>query len=94
MPAAQRNVVNGFLKGRLGFNTFLLSLLLIGSPRSSPAADEAELDSIPRATEGLPDSGNESPQQRGRFRSESGVYRTSVTAHWFQNSTRFWYRND
>jgi fermentation-respiration switch protein FrsA (DUF1100 family) len=37
-----------------------------------------------------------SPQQRRRARggSEPGVYKAQVTPHWFQDNTRFWYRND
>jgi len=37
-----------------------------------------------------------SPQQRRRSRGSSvpGVYKAQVTPHWFQNNTRFWYRND
>jgi dipeptidyl aminopeptidase/acylaminoacyl peptidase len=41
-------------------------------------------------------SEHESPQQRrGRFGApEAGVYKARITPHWFQNDTRFWYRND
>ena len=41
-------------------------------------------------------AGELSPQQRRRSRggSEPGVYKAQVTPHWFQNNTRFWYRND
>jgi dipeptidyl aminopeptidase/acylaminoacyl peptidase len=30
----------------------------------------------------------------GRRASASGVYKAQITPHWFQNNTRFWYRND
>jgi hypothetical protein len=34
-------------------------------------------------------------QRRGRFGGpERGVYKAQITPHWFQNDTRFWYRND
>src|SRR5947209_8294006 len=34
-------------------------------------------------------------QRRGRFGGpERGVYKAQISAHWFQNNTRFWYRND
>src|SRR5690242_15868686 len=34
-------------------------------------------------------------QRRGRFAGpERGVYKAQINAHWFQNNTRFWYRND
>src|SRR5262245_38063262 len=42
----------------------------------------------------------QSPQQQqrrggGRFGGPPrGVYKSSVTPHWFANETRFWYRND
>jgi dipeptidyl aminopeptidase/acylaminoacyl peptidase len=37
----------------------------------------------------------ESPQQRRGFgRPQRGVYKAQITPHWFQNNTRFWYRND
>ncbi|MGO8930678.1 MAG: DPP IV N-terminal domain-containing protein [Limisphaerales bacterium] len=41
-------------------------------------------------------AGELSPQQRrgSRGSSEPGVYKAQVTPHWFQNNTRFWYRND
>ena len=35
------------------------------------------------------------PNRRGRFGApERGVYKSRITPHWFQNDTRFWYRND
>src|SRR5438874_227929 len=34
-------------------------------------------------------------QRRGRFGGpERGVYKSQINPHWFQNDTRFWYRND
>lgn len=34
-------------------------------------------------------------QRRARFGGpERGVYKSQITAHWFHNNTRFWYRND
>jgi dipeptidyl aminopeptidase/acylaminoacyl peptidase len=34
-------------------------------------------------------------QRRGRFGGpERGAYKTQITPHWFENNTRFWYRND
>jgi dipeptidyl aminopeptidase/acylaminoacyl peptidase len=37
----------------------------------------------------------EAPQQRRGFgRPERGVYKARITSHWFQDNTRFWYRND
>jgi dienelactone hydrolase len=34
-------------------------------------------------------------QRRGRFGGpERGIYKAQIAAHWFQNNTRFWYRND
>src|SRR5437660_1349008 len=33
--------------------------------------------------------------RRGRFGGpERGVYKAQVTPHWFQENSRFWYRND
>jgi len=34
-----------------------------------------------------------SPQRRGRG-PERGVYKATIAPHWFQNNTKFWYRND
>jgi dipeptidyl aminopeptidase/acylaminoacyl peptidase len=41
-------------------------------------------------------AGEIGPQQRrgSRGSSEPGVYKAQVTPHWFQDNTRFWYRND
>src|SRR5882672_11912062 len=34
-------------------------------------------------------------QRRGRFGGpERGVYKSQIAPHWFQNNSRFWYRND
>src|SRR6266850_4173607 len=36
-----------------------------------------------------------SQTRRGRFGGpERGVYKAQITPHWFQENTRFWYRND
>jgi dipeptidyl aminopeptidase/acylaminoacyl peptidase len=36
-----------------------------------------------------------SPLQKGKgFKGPTGVYRDRVTAHWFADDTKFWYRND
>jgi len=36
-----------------------------------------------------------SQTRRGRFGgSERGLYKAQITPHWFQENTRFWYRND
>src|SRR5690348_11093875 len=35
-----------------------------------------------------------SPQRRGPGPPVRGVYKARITPHWFQNDTRFWYRND
>src|SRR6266851_8109193 len=32
--------------------------------------------------------------QRERPGPVAGVYKAQITPHWFQNNTRFWYRND
>src|SRR5262245_18511606 len=43
-----------------------------------------------------PASANENPQQRrGGFGGAPprGVYTSTITPHWFQNDTRFWYLN-
>ena len=48
------------------------------------------------AVAGVKPAGESSPAQRRRSGggSEPGVYKAQVTPHWFQNNTRFWYRND
>jgi dipeptidyl aminopeptidase/acylaminoacyl peptidase len=57
---------------------FLLICVLAWQPGSGRAAE----DSTPQ-------------QRRGRFgAAERGVYKARVTPHWFQDNTRFWYRND
>ena len=40
-----------------------------------------------------PDPLHEAPQRRGRA-PERGVYKATITPHWFGNNTKFWYRND
>ncbi len=35
-----------------------------------------------------------SPQQRRGRPPERGVYKAGIAPHWFQNNSRFWYRND
>jgi dipeptidyl aminopeptidase/acylaminoacyl peptidase len=46
--------------------------------------------------EDLRGTGHPAPQQRrgGLGQPERGVYKARITPHWFQNDTRFWYRND
>jgi dipeptidyl aminopeptidase/acylaminoacyl peptidase len=33
-------------------------------------------------------------QRQGRGRPDAGVYKARIAPHWFQDETRFWYRND
>lgn len=41
------------------------------------------------------DVGTSRQRRRGQFGGpERGVYKARITPHWFQNNTRFWYRND
>src|ERR1041385_1964772 len=49
-----------------------------------------------------PGPADENPQQQQQRRGgggrrggpERGVYKAAIAPHWFQNNTRFWYRND
>jgi len=61
-------------------------------PSASPALDWHGVEPSAPAS----DRADASPQQRrGRFGApERGVYKSSITPHWFGNNTRFWYRND
>src|ERR1035441_1691233 len=54
---------------------------------------------LPAATTDLARTTNQvdttTQQRRGRFGApERGVYKARINPHWFQNDTRFWYRND
>jgi dipeptidyl aminopeptidase/acylaminoacyl peptidase len=58
-------------------------------PTSAPA--------VPAGSAALPPAETNTVTQgrRGRFGTpERGVYKARITPHWFQNDTRFWYRND
>jgi hypothetical protein len=37
---------------------------------------------------------DEAPQRRARPNQYRGVYKATITPHWFANDSRFWYRND
>jgi dipeptidyl aminopeptidase/acylaminoacyl peptidase len=50
------------------------------APLASPLEDEAE--------------SQDSPQGRSRRGPQRGVYKASIAANWFDDGTRFWYRND
>src|SRR5206468_7642231 len=68
---------------RRTFMLLALALLTAGLPwHARPAvADPARAD--------------DSPQQRKKGPPAAGrVYRNKVTAHWFADETKFWYRND
>src|ERR1044071_4689590 len=55
---------------------------------------------LARAADSAPADQNPQQQQRrggpgGRgFGPPRGVYKSQIAPHWFQNNTRFWYRND
>ena len=36
----------------------------------------------------------DSPQARGGFAAQRGVYKAHITPHWLTNNMQFWYRND
>ena len=65
----------------------------LSTPSAGVTAPRAET-TVPSPT--VKPAGELSPQQRRRSRGSSvpGVYKAQVTPHWFQNNTRFWYRND
>ncbi len=69
-----------------------LSLVLwLGTQTNGRAVAGAVLDEEARAG----DDSLEPPYQRFRgLRSEEGVYKDRITAHWFADSAGFWYRND
>src|SRR5262249_32728737 len=75
----------------------VLSLLLLTggaflwAARPGSAEPQAASQSPAKA-----DETRDAPQQRGQRggRGAAGVYKSQITPHWFQNNTRFWYRND
>src|SRR4051812_24266481 len=70
----------------LGFGIWVLGFC----PRAS-AADTTNATDTLAATNRI----DAVEQRRGRFGGpERGVYKAQITPHWFQNNTRFWYRND
>src|SRR5215469_9528658 len=76
-------------RARAGSVLVLVCLALPAVPGSSvPASWEDPLWASPAGEETL------SPQRRGPSPPVRGVYKTRITPHWFQNDTRFWYRND
>jgi dipeptidyl aminopeptidase/acylaminoacyl peptidase len=65
----------------------VLGTLIAQAPALWAAADEN--DSATNRMDGT------SQTRRGRFGGpERGVYKGQITPHWFQENTRFWYRND
>src|SRR5947207_2072840 len=66
-----------------------LLVLFLTAAGTGNKADAASDDS-------LFDSPQESPQAAAPRRDEGSrrVFKDRITPHWFQNNTRFWYRND
>jgi dipeptidyl aminopeptidase/acylaminoacyl peptidase len=73
---------------------FLLSVLGFSTPgvRSdpTPTTQSTRLESYVPSREELAQAYQRSSQPGGRGR----VFKGQITPHWFQNNTRFWYRND
>src|SRR5262245_33459411 len=55
-------------------------------PQSTPSSQER-----PQANQ---DASQQKGGRRGQGPGSSPVYKSQITPHWFQNNTRFWYRND
>jgi dipeptidyl aminopeptidase/acylaminoacyl peptidase len=88
----QRDVVPGLLLVS-GF-VMLIWLAPLGSNCQTPPAGTS--DGIQQAADYM--SSPAAAQGRGRGGgpggSMTGVYKSRITPNWFQNNTRFWYRND
>ncbi len=84
------------LRVRLPFpmTVFLVACATLASAQS-PVSRSVDTAPAVRARSGRAPA-EESPQQRrGGFRGPPrGVYKSTITPHWFQNDTWFWYRND
>src|SRR5690349_14081712 len=77
------------MKIRTPFGLVGLILLLAFSPKRFALAATGQSVSTNR------NERTEPQQRRGRFgEPERGVYKARINPHWFQNNTRFWYRND
>ena len=64
-----------------------LALRASADPSPAPSSSDDSFWSSPAADEAR------SPQRRGGP-PVRGVYKTTITPHWFHNESRFWYRND
>jgi dipeptidyl aminopeptidase/acylaminoacyl peptidase len=61
----------------------------------SPAPPVVRMNPPARATTAADSLRPASQQRRGPGESQvRGVYKSRITPHWFQDNTRFWYRND
>src|SRR3989442_14515626 len=77
--------------------TRVLVLLLYAAPVVRAMEQPTSAPAVPAGSATLPPAETSTVTQgrRGRFGApERGVYKARITPHWFQNDTRFWYRND
>src|SRR4051812_26386348 len=69
----------------LAQTVFAIGLLAVTSVRAADNENLAATNRMDATTQ----------NRRGRFGGpERGVYKAQVTPHWFQENSRFWYRND
>src|SRR6266581_4236964 len=101
MPAGANQIpIEMIMRTLLGRSTSLVCLALAGMVSLEfagvlPAAEIPRSDPPQTATAATNRLDGASQQWRGRFGGqERGVYKSQITPHWFQNNTRFWYRND
>ena len=84
------------LRYALGWGTALLCATANGqlaTPDARSPRDSEFAAGAPAAT--MVETNAVTERRRGRFGApERGVYKARVTPHWFQDNTRFWYRND
>ena len=72
----------------------LLCLAPVALRASSPTAPSPDSARNGLSIGGFPEEEREAPQRRGPGPPVRGVYKTRINPHWFQEDTRFWYRND
>ena len=73
----------------------VLLLCLVRADASPPTGLRSDSGQNDDSVWASPAEGPEaSPQRRGPGPPVRGVYKARITPHWFQNDTRFWYRNE
>src|SRR5262245_35356165 len=72
----------------------LLWMATAGGNRAADPAKPADLEKYVPSQEELRAAYQRAAQPGPGPQRGGGVYKATITPHWFQNNTRFWYRND